>query len=466
VNRGDARGVWEALSHDLAQRLQERAFRDWVSPCSPLSCDGETLRILAPSASVKVWNEQQLAEEFHTSLFRIGAPDMRLAFTLGSAADEGRAEAGAASGGGRAEAGAGAQSRDRALPQGLPPGFDRYTLDNFIEGSNSKLAFAAANGIVEGFGRKTAFKMNPFFIYGATGLGKTHLMVAIGKALVAKDPGVRLAYIKSDTFFHEVIASFQTKKSDQFRLKYRSLDILLIDDIQLLKKMERTQEEIFHIFDDLHQHGNQVVITSDRPPDRLEGLHDRLVTRCKWGMIADLQPPDFETRFAILKKKLEDPVFTDYPAVPEEVLTFIAGKVKTSVRDLEGLLNRSIYQASFLGSALTTEIAQEAYRSFTGEEPTAKISVERICKATAESFGISFGDLIKKKSRKKDILLPRQVAMYLIRELTQAPYAEIGKTFNNMHHSTVMNAIESVKSKAQKDPDFSKTVAGLLNGVS
>jgi chromosomal replication initiator protein len=455
VSRDDAQGVWERLAGDLAQRLPERAFRDWVSPCAPLSCDGETLCVAVPSASVKIWIEQQLAEEFNTSLFHIGAQDMRLVFAVGGA-------------GGRPEAAVGAPAQGvGAEPQdALPQGCDRYTLDNFIEGSNSKLAFAAAAGIVENFGRRSALKMNPFFIYGATGLGKTHLMVAIGKAIVARSPNVRFAYIKSDRFFHEVTASIRAKRSDQMRLKYQSIDVLLIDDVQLLKNLERTQEEIFYIFEHLHQHGNQVVITSDRPPDRLEGLHDRLVTRCKWGLIADLQPPDFETRFAILKKKLEDPVFAGYPMVPEEVLAFVAGKVKASVRDLEGLLTSTIFRASFLNSAVTVEIAQEAYRSFTGEEPTARISIERVCKATAESFGIPFGDLIKKKSRKREVLLPRQVAMYLIRELTQASFAEIGKTFGDMHHSTVMNAIESVKSRMQRDPDFSRAVMGLSNGVS
>jgi chromosomal replication initiator protein len=461
VSRDDARAVWERLSGDLAQRLPDRAFRDWVSPCAPLSCDGETLWVLVPSASVKIWIERQLAEEFNTSLFHIGAQDMRLIFAVGDAAADGRAEE-AAGQAAQDQAAGGAAAPQDALPQG----FDRYTLDNFIEGSNSKLAFAAANGIVEGYGRRSALKMNPFFIYGATGLGKTHLMVAIGKALAARNPSVRFAYIKSDRFFHEVTTSIRAKNSDQLRLKYQSIDALLIDDIQLLKNLERTQEEIFYIFEHLHQHGNQVIITSDRPPDRLEGLHDRLVTRCKWGLIADLQPPDFETRFAILKKKLEDPVFASYPTVPEDVLAFIAGKVKASVRDLEGLLTRSIFQASFQNSAVTVEIAQEAYRSFTGEEPTAQISIERICRATAEGFGMPFNDLVKKKSRKKEVLLPRQVAMYLIRELTQASFAEIGKVFGDMHHSTVMNAIDSVKSRMQRDPDFNRTVIGLSNGIS
>jgi chromosomal replication initiator protein len=472
VSRDDAQGLWERLSGDLTQRLPERTFRDWVSPCAPLSCDGETLWVSVPSASVKIWVEQQLAEEFHTSLFHIGAQDMRLVFTVGAIGAVGDAKGGAdqpAAQGRDLDQGQD-QGRDQAYcaaPQdALPQGFDRYTLDNFIEGSNSKLAFAAANGIVESYGRQSALKMNPFFIYGATGLGKTHLMVAIGKALVVRNPSVRLAYIKSDRFFHEVTTSIRAKSSDQLRLKYQSIDALLIDDVQLLKNLERTQEEIFYIFEHLHQHGNQVVITSDRPPDRLEGLHDRLGTRCKWGLIADLQPPDFETRFAIKKKKLEDPVFASYPTVPEDVLTFIASKVKASVRDLEGLLTRSIFQASFLNSAVTVEIAQEAYRSFTGEEPTAQVSVERVCKATAEGFGIPFGDLIKKKSRKKEVLLPRQVAMYLIRELTQASFAEIGKVFGDMHHSTVMNAIDSVKSRMQRDPDFNRTVIGLSNGIS
>jgi len=463
VNRNDAQSVWEALSQDLIQRLPERAFRDWVSPCAPLVCDGDTLRIQTPSADAKIWIEQQLVEEFHTALSHIGAHDMRLVFEVSDAKAGAKAGPKADSGGGAAAHGPADHSEaDPVLPQG----FDKYTLENFIVGPNSKLAFAAATGIVDNFDRQSSFRMNPLFIYGATGLGKTHLMVAIGKALVSHNPRVKLAYIKSDRFFHEVTMSIRAKNSDQLRLKYQSVDTLLIDDIQSLKNLERTQEEIFYIFEHVHQHGHQVVITSDRPPDRLDGLHDRLVTRCKWGLIADLQPPDFETRFAILKKKLEDPVFADYPAVPEDVLTFIANKVKASVRDLEGLLTRSIFQASFLNSVVTIEIAQEAYRSFTGEEPTAQVSVERICKAVAENFRISFNDLIKKKSRRKEILLPRQVAMYLIRELTAASYVEIGKTFGDMHHSTVMNAIASVKARMQKDPDFHRTVNGLLNGIS
>jgi len=464
VNRNDAQSVWEALSQELVKRLPERAFRDWVSPCVPLSCNSDTLCIQAHSTDAKIWIEQQLAEEFHNALFNIGAHDMRLVFTVSDAKAGAKVDLKADTGGGSAAQG----PADFSEPAGsvLPQGFDKYTLENFIVGPNSKLAFAAATGIVDNFGHQSSFKMNPLFVYGATGLGKTHLMVAIGKALANHNPNIKLAYIKSDRFFHEVTMSIRAKNSDQLRLKYQSVDLLLIDDIQSLKNLERTQEEIFYIFEHVHQHGNQVVITSDRPPDKLDGLHDRLVTRCKWGLIADLQPPDFETRFAILKKKLEDPVFAGYPTVPEDVLTFIANKVKASVRDLEGLLTRSIFQASFLNSVVTIEIAQEAYRSFTGEEPSAQVSIERICKTTAEGFGISFNDLIKKKSRKKEILLPRQVTMYLIRELTAASYVEIGKTFGDMHHSTVMNAIASVKSRMQKDPDFNRTVVGLLNGIA
>jgi len=458
MNQADPQTVWGALSQDLAQRLPERAFHDWVSPCSPMSCDGDTLWIQTPSASVKIWIEQQLAEEFHTALFHIGLPEMKLVFSSGDAKPNADVRRTAHTGGG---GGAAAAGPDTALPQG----FDKFTLDNFVVGSTSKLAFAAASGIVENYGRPSSFNMNPLFIYGATGLGKTHLMVAIGKGLVARGHGIRLAYIKSDRFFHEVTMAIRAKNAEQVRQKYQSVDMLLIDDIQMLKKMERTQEEVFYIFEHLHQHGKQVVITSDNSPDKLEGLHDRLVTRCKGGLIVDLQPPDVETRFAILKKKLEDPVFREYPHVPEDVLSFIAGKVKASVRDLEGLLTRTIFQASFLNSVVTIGIAQEAYRGFTGDEPTANVSTERICKAAAEHFGVSFSDLIRKKSRKKDILIPRQVAMFLVRELSSVSYVEIGKTFNNMHHSTVMNAIDSVRSRMQRDPDFNKAVSALLNGI-
>jgi chromosomal replication initiator protein len=308
--------------------------------------------------------------------------------------------------------------------------------------------------------------MNPLFIYGGSGLGKTHLMIGIGKGILAKAPGLRVAYLKVDNFFNELTIAIRAKNTEPMRKKYQQNDLLLLDDVQTLGKMERTQEEIFYILEYLLQYGKQIVITSDKPPQRLEGLHDRLITRCKWGLTADIQPPDFETRVAILRKKLEDEVFKDLPEVPEDVITFIAHKAKGSVRDLEGLLTRVVFQSSFLGVSPSLEVAQLAFQGLTGNEASASISMERICRMTAETYNISFTDLMKKKTRQQVILLPRQVAMYLSRELTAASFTEIGRNFNDMHHSTVMNAIDSVKARMKKDADFHRTLHSLLNSIS
>jgi chromosomal replication initiator protein len=461
MTQHEARQLWDLVCQSLVQRLPDRTYRDWVLPCVPASYDGATLWIQAPSASTKIWIEQQLAEDFHDALVRTDLSHLKLVFTTDDVKLHLKNESTAKT---PHQAKQGGSVGESML---LPQGFDRFTLENFVVGPNCQLAFSAANAIVENDGcANSSYNMNPLFIYGGSGLGKTHLMIGIGKGLMVRNPQIQLAYLKVDKFFHEVTGAIRLRDTEPLRRKYQSNDILLLDDVQVLRTFERTQEEIFYIIEHLLQHGKQIVITSDNPPDRLEGLHDRLVTRCKWGLIVDIQPPDFETRLAILKKKLEEPIFKGYPLVPSEVLSFIANKAKASVRDLEGLLTRVIFQASFLGTDVTLDVAQEAYRGMTGEDPISSISLERICKATAEKFGVPFNDLIKKKSRRQEILIPRQVAMYLARELTSASYEEIGNIFSNMHHSTVINAIASVKARMQKNPDFNRDIQGLLNSIA
>lgn len=456
MSSNDPQTLWETLRKGLSTRLPERTFQDWIEPCQALNYDGSALWIQTPSASARVWIEQQLAEEFHDALVQSNLTDLRLVFTVAGDAKPVKPAS-------RVKA---RMDPAAVAPSAFPQGFDRYTLDRFVVGSSCQLAFAAANAVVDNFGKANApFNTNPLFIYGASGLGKTHLMVGIGKGLQARDASLKVAYLKVDDFFHELTGAIRAKNTEPLRQKYQQNDVLLLDDVQTLTKMERTQEEIFYIFEHLLQHGKQIVITSDNPPQKLDGLHDRLVTRCKWGLIADIQPPDFETRIAILKKKVEDEVFKDFPPVPEEVLSFIAHKAKGSVRDLEGLLSRVVFQADFCRMPPNLELAQAAFQGMSGEEPTASISLERICKATAEAFNLSLSDLLKKKSRQHNILVPRQVAMYLARELTAASLVDIGRSFGNMHHSTVMNAIESVKGRMQKDQDFHKSVMALLNGI-
>lgn len=451
----DANIIWESIRKGLMQQLPKRTFTDWIDPCSAISCDGTTLIIRVPSPSARIWIEQQLAEEFHDALVQVNMSHLRLDFIVAGDIKPLKT----------------ITKQNFANIEGqtsstFPQGFHRYTLDKFVVGPNSQLAFAAANAVVENHGNHSySLNMNPLFIYGKSGLGKTHLMIGIGKGLLAKNQNLRVVYLKVDNFFNELTVAIRAKNTESMRKKYQRNDVLLLDDVQTLGKMERTQEEIFYILEYLLQYGKQIIITSDKPPQKLEGLHDRLITRCKWGLTADIQPPDFETRIAILKRKLEDETFKDLPDVPENVINFIAHKAKGSVRDLEGLLTRVIFQSSFLGVNPNLEVAQLAFHGLTGTDPNSSISIDKICRITAETYNLSINDLTKKKSRQQSILLPRQVAMFLARELTAASFAEIGHNFNDMHHSTVMNAINSVKIRMQKDNDFNKTINTLLNSI-
>jgi chromosomal replication initiator protein len=456
----DPQALWETLQTGLSRQLPEASYREWILPCEPLKVESDALWIGVPSAAAKLWIEQQLPEEFNDALAQGGLSGLRLEFLVKGAV------AGPPPAGLRTDR-TDSRTETKAPDPGLafPYLFGRYTLDRFVVGPGSQLAFAAARAVVDNFGKpSTPLSMNPLFIYGGAGLGKTHLMVGIGKALLELNPHIQVAYLKVDHFFNELTAAIRAKNTEPMRKKYQQNDVLLLDDVQTLGKMERTQEEIFYILEYLLQHGKQIVITSDKPPQRLEGCHDRLITRFKWGLTADIQPPDFETRIAILKRKLEEADFGLTVQVPEDVLTFIAHKAKGSVRDLEGFLTRVIFQASLVGVSPTLEIAHAAFQGQSGEEPTANISSDRIFRMTAETFNVPLSDLMKKRSRQQAILLPRQVAMYLAREVSSIPYTEIGKCFS-MHHSTVMNAIESVRQRMKRDPEFHRMVEALLNSI-
>ena len=453
----DPQALWDRIRNGLSERLSPSSFRDWIEPCRALSYDGTTLWIQVSSPSARIWIEQQLAEEFNDTLVQADLANLRLAFSVGDEAVKKKP----------ARRASGAKAAAQAAEEGdrFPQLFQRYTLDRFVVGPGSQLAFAAAKAVVDDHGKANAgFNMNPLFIYGGAGLGKTHLMIGIGKAMKVRHPELAVCYLKVDQFFHELTAAIKNRNTEPLRRKYQQNDVLLLDDVQTLRSMERTQEEIFYILEYLLQNGRQIVITSDNPPQKLEGLHERLITRCKWGLTADIQPPDFETRIAILKKKLDDEMFKDLPPVPEEVLTFIAHKGKGSVRDLEGLLNRVVFQAGFLGVPASLEVAKVAFQGMSGQEAAAPVSMERVFRATAETFNVSFADLMKKKSRQASILLPRQVAMYLAREIASLPFTDIGRSFN-MHHSTVMNAIDSVKQRMTRDQEFHRMVQALLNSI-
>ena len=460
MRNDNPQALWETLRLGLSKQLPEASFKEWISPCTPLKVEQNALWIGVPSAAAKLWIEQQLPEEFNDALAQGGLSDLRLEFVVDGAATP-EAKRGLKASPSDLQP----DTRPTETAIAFPHLFGRYTLDRFVVGPGSQLAFAAAKAVVDNFGKaSTPLSMNPLFIYGGAGLGKTHLMVGIGKALLARHPTIRVAYLKVDHFFNELTVAIRAKNTEPMRKKYQQNDVLLLDDVQTLGKMERTQEEIFYILEYLLQNGKQIVITSDKPPQRLEGCHERLITRFKWGLTADIQPPDFETRIAILRRKLEEADFGQMPCIPEDVLTFIAHKAKGSVRDLEGFLTRVIFQASLLGIPPTLEVAHAAFQGQSGDEPTAAIPADRIFRMTAETFNVPFVDLMKKRSRQQSILLPRQVAMYMAREVSSLPFTDIGRSFN-MHHSTVMNAVESVRERMKRDPEFHRMVEALLNSI-
>jgi chromosomal replication initiator protein len=297
---------------------------------------------------------------------------------------------------------------------------------------------------------------NPLFIYGGVGLGKTHLMHAIGHALLDRDPETRVAYVSSERFTNDLIASIQEGRMAEFRRRYREVDLLLLDDVHFLGEKERTQEEFFHTFNALHEAKRQIVMTSDRPPKEIPGLEDRLVSRFEWGLVADIKPPDFETRVAILRKKAED----DQIQLGDEVLDFIARNCRSNVRELEGAIIKLLAYSSLTRREVTTDLAREALGGVLLEGPRLEITPDLIRRKVAQEWGVSVEGLSSKR-RTKELTVPRQVAMYLIRELLDLPLVEIGKHFGGRDHSTVIHSINKVEEDLQSDDDFHGRVEGI-----
>jgi len=323
-----------------------------------------------------------------------------------------------------------------------------YTFDNFVVGSGNRFAQAAAFAVAEA----PAKRYNPLFIYGSVGLGKTHLMQAIAHDLSQKDPSTRALYISSEKFVNQLVQAIQNRTQIAFRNRYRNVDILLIDDIHFIAGKEATQEEFFHTFNTLHDNHKQIVVSSDRPPKDIPGLEERLVSRFQWGLVVDVQPPDIETRLAILKKK----VSREGTEVPDEVLQFIATKIKSNIRELEGALLRVIAYSSLTGAKINLITAQEILKESLIEEGR-KITIDMIQKKTAEYFDLSISDMRVKK-RSKTIAFPRQVAMYLVRDLTDHSLPEIGQYFGGRDHTTVLHAYNKITKQLVIDANLKKAV--------
>ena len=332
----------------------------------------------------------------------------------------------------------------------------KYTFQTFVVGSCNQFAHAASLAVAEAPGKT----YNPMYIYGGVGLGKTHLMHAAGHAIKERNRHLRVAYISAEKFMNELINAIRYDKTQTFREKYRSIDVLLMDDVQFMAGKERTQEEFFHTFNALHNDQKQIVITSDCPPREIPTLEERLHSRFEWGLIADIEPPDLETKVAILKRKAD----LDGVALPDDVAFFIAGKVKHNIRELEGSLVRLVAIASLRGLPISKMLAQDAIRNIVDNDQPEGITMDKICKAVSLQYKLSVEEL-KSKNNARQIAVPRQVAMYLCKRLTKHSFPEIGRDFGGKHHTTVIHSVAKIDALISEDRNFHRVVSDLIDNL-
>lgn len=332
----------------------------------------------------------------------------------------------------------------------------KYTFESFVVGNSNRFAHAASLAVAE----SPSKAYNPLFIYGGVGLGKTHLMHAIGHLINHNNNDLKVVYVTSEKFINELISAIKDDKNIEFRNKYRNVDVLLIDDVQFIAGKERTQEEFFHTFNALHESNKQIILSSDRPPKEIKTLEERLCSRFEWGLIADIQPPDYETRIAILRKKAD----VDKLDIPNEVLIYIATKIKSNIRELEGALLRVVAYTNLTNSAVSLDIAKEALKDLINTKNSKTITIEYIQETIANYYDLDI-EMLKSQRRTQNIAFPRQIAMYLCRKLTDLSLPKIGENFGGRDHTTVIHAYEKILNKIESDQEFNNTITELSNNI-
>jgi len=434
---------WDLIKQQLQLVLSAESFNNWFGRTKFAYIDRRTLHVEVPDRQTMLWLESEYSNQILSLARNLGIGLERIAYEILKEESsfttmlDPRLDARASS------------NTDGEPESNLNP---RFTFETFVVGSSNQFAHAAARSVAANPSRS----YNPLFIYGATGMGKTHLMHAIGRELISQGK-IRVIYTSAERFTNEVVSGIRLERMHQLRARYRSADVLLIDDIQIIGNKERTQEEFFHTFNELHDAQKQIVISCDSPPKGIPGLVERLRSRFEWGLLADIQPPDLETKMAILDKKAE----LDGVKLPEDVRTFMATKSRSNIRELEGALIKLIAYSSLTGSPITMPMAQQALKHMLHEQER-RITIDSIQKATAEKYNIKQSQL-KEKNNAKDIVRPRQVAMYLVKELTQASLPEIGRAFGNKHHTTVIHSLRKIDDLRKSDPELNKTINSLID---
>jgi chromosomal replication initiator protein len=440
--------IWDRVLARVEAKLNRHTFLTWFKPTRFVRQDGDTLIVEVPDATVRDWLLRHYASILTEAVAEAGHAGAVVSFVP-------------ADGTGMPEPSATEEKLIRhredpveavPLPQGTSGLNHRYTFETFVVGPSNQFANAASRAVAEAPGRS----YNPLFMYGGVGLGKTHLMHAIGQYVVRHHGRSVLTYISTERFMNEMINAIRYERIIEFRERYRNVDVLLVDDIQFLAGKEATQNEFFHTFNALYDAGKQIVLSSDSPPHEIPALEERLRSRFNWGLIADIQLPDLETKVAILKKKAD----ADGVPLPDNVALYIATKIKSNIRDLEGSLIRLVAYASLTGKDITLALAQDVLRSLIGTEERA-VTIDALLKFVAEYYGVRPNEL-KAASNSRNIVMPRQVAMYLCKTLTSSSLPDIGRAFGK-HHSTVIHSIRKVEDERRKDADFNSQINAMLD---
>jgi len=431
---------WNQIRSYLEQKVSVEGYQNWLQGTSFVQMGDGALVVSVPDSETRTWLETEYAGDVQNAIRELSLRINRITYEVEAAK------------GSRAHAPMLAETEGEPISNSLNP---KFTFESFVVGACNQFAHAAARSVAATPSRS----YNPLFLYGGVGMGKTHLMHAIGRELSDKFVGMHVVYTSSERFMNEMIACIRMDRMPQFHQRYRSADVLLVDDVQLLGNKERTQEEFFHTFNELHDHQKQIVISSDSAPKEIPGLLERLRSRFEWGLQADIQPPDLETKMAILDKKAE----AEGVKLPDEVRSFIASKTKSNVRELEGALVKLMAYSSLTGTPITLQMAQQVLKHVIHVQDR-KVTIDSIQKAVAERYQIKQSQL-KEKSNMQRIVRPRQVAMYLVKDLTDASLPEIGRAFCGKQHTTVIHSITKIEKDRQTEPDLNRLLHSLMDSL-
>lgn len=430
--------IWEEALKMIEEETSPVSFATWIQPIVPCGIIGNKIILQVKESFLKEIIEKRHLPLIRTAIKMVTKNEYDIMITTEEEQNAGNLHNLAAE-----------KPAENELARNLNP---KYVFDSFVVGNSNRMAHAASLAVAE----SPAQAYNPLFLYGNSGLGKTHLMHSIGHFILDRNPQAKVLYVTSETFTNELINSIQNNKNEEFRNKYRNIDVLMIDDIQFISKKEGTQEEFFHTFNALYESNKQIIISSDRPPKEIKTLEDRLRSRFEWGLIADVQPPDYETRIAILKKKAE----RDNLTVPDDVMAYIAKNIASNIRELEGALTRIVAFATLTNQDISIALAENSLKDIFSENSATPLTPELIQQVVAEYYNIRVED-IQGSKKPKNIAFPRQVSMYLCRKLLDISLPKIGESFGGRDHTTVIYAISKIEKQLESDDGLQKTVHAL-----